>query len=420
MGTLPRDLGPHGVRIAVVLIANDGPHGERRRAAAGDGQEPLPPSPCIRELPRQQSIDGEHCEDDDGRERQVHAMLEGQVGNRHDAGSRRENEEEAQTEEAELRQLPHGPKGQEQQCQDNRPRQIDGQWRCGDRPAVVEAERIGPEAEPQIVQDDASLRTEVFPRRHPLIAEAGVAAVLAAEGAAHRRRQPGERRQEGEVERPALLDSAAPASGEERPVVEQHHQRASRGNFLGGDAAAVGQPGEHVPRPFGTLSRRRRSSQYAIEAKQKAEPHQGLEPLDEIRDAGGLQRMNGPQQGGCEGEPGGIDAGRPAVKRFGGVEDPRRTLQRFPDQQKKYHGRGGVNGDVHRVVAKDSIAMHGVVELQRIVAKRTASAGGGPESPNGGVVPNPVDIVEHVGRVQPIGEDAGDDDCQHDASIAQL
>ena len=114
--------------------------------------------------------DREHAR---GCEREIHSALGRDLrGNRQEARGRREDQAEPRPEEAERRSSAQPPDGGAEQTQHRRGRQQDG-GRCGgDRPVVVvDDQRMRPQRELQVVEDDAALGGRVVPRPEALGAE---------------------------------------------------------------------------------------------------------------------------------------------------------------------------------------------------------------------------------------------------------
>ena len=193
---------------------------------------------------------------------------------------------------------------------------------------MVHPQRSRPEAQPQVIKDDARLgagvgpggrRGEIVPGvRHPAMAQQQVGQQAPSGG-------------QGGVESPPPPQCLAEGAGQKRAVVKQHHQRRRDHDFLARHAQEAGQHGGGVPEerappigligamgligPIGSITpigragglppRARRAANHAVERQQVEQAHQRLGPLHDVGDRFGLQRMHRPEQADRRSQPGG-------------------------------------------------------------------------------------------------------------------
>ena len=104
-------------------------------------------------------------QDDERHERQIHAAFGAHLGgNRHDAGRRRERDEEPDAKETEHRPAAEGDEGHRQQRRDEHGGGQDVAERERHRPSVIEHQRPRPENETKIASDHRRLVQQVRPR----------------------------------------------------------------------------------------------------------------------------------------------------------------------------------------------------------------------------------------------------------------
>ena len=116
--------------------------------------------------PHDQPPHGHHGQHRQRRHRQIHPALGAHLGgNRHDAGGRRQRDEDPRAQEPE-----HRPPPQRHQRQDAEPHAPARRGRSrrravsGARQAVIEHERLRPHRQPQVPRDQLQLVEEIVPR----------------------------------------------------------------------------------------------------------------------------------------------------------------------------------------------------------------------------------------------------------------
>ncbi len=198
------------------------------------------------------------------------------------------------------------PEGRGQQRRDDGRRRDDLPGARRDRPGVVEAQRARPEAQPQVVQDDARLRARVFPRPGLRQAEPG-AGRRAPRIRDHQRAEDRPRRGQAQIQWPPAAKRLAERSGEEASVVQEHDDRRGRHDLFGAHAQGAGGDGRCVPSPGMPAGR---AADRAVEREQKKQPHETFCALSQIGHRFGQQGMDRPDQrhghreaGSCAAEP---------------------------------------------------------------------------------------------------------------------
>ena len=216
---------------AIVEIPAGGQDGEREDDGAGQGAGgEAPRQRTFAEEPPAQQVSARHCAGDHRRQRKVHAMFGHDLrGDRKKAGARSEDEEEPRPQKAPPRAIAKRSRRRAQQDCEGEPGGGEVNEAPGDRPAVIEHQRVREERELQIVEDDdVALSPGVVQCSY---VEPEPDRLAAGRGRHQRCGQP-PRRGEREVETPAPPYRLAERAGNERAIVEQHQQRSGRRDLL--------------------------------------------------------------------------------------------------------------------------------------------------------------------------------------------
>jgi len=161
-------------RLAVGINPSPQPARPSQRNGRGNHQRSKDCAACagvrIRagHQPGQQVVAGKDGGAHHRRERQVHAMLEIEMLDRHNARRRRQNKKKRGTQEAPLRPVPNASDRKAEQQQHGQQRRNDFHRALRDRPGRVDALPGRPKRELKVAQDYAGLRKCVAQGRHIL------------------------------------------------------------------------------------------------------------------------------------------------------------------------------------------------------------------------------------------------------------
>ena len=292
------------------------------------------------------------------REREVHALLGGDLrDDRHDARGRREEEQCAGRRERSERAAEDADRGGGDEHAHDREL---GQ-RAGERPhrlpVVDEAQRVRPDGEREVVQQHAGLRVERLERReaepepHRLPARAG----------RHDRSERKPAREERGVERAVRAQRGREAARHERAIVEQDDEREARRVLLAEDGEERGERGRRRPRRAAPL--RREDALGRRERGEREECDQELAPRARVDDRLAEERMERPERRGGE-RHGSGGAAEPAAERTAG--------ERAAQDAEQEARRQRVERDLHGVVARHVAAGERVRDREREARDRPA------------------------------------------------
>ena len=184
---------------------------------------------------------------DERGERQVHAVLEGEVPDRHDARARGEHEHERDDEEREPRLIAPCDQERRDAAHEREHREDDGDETLGRRPPVVEHEPVRPDDEREIAQHHAGLAPDELAERDVADREPGgrrrFVLLTGEEGGEDRPRG-----EEPDVEPAPLTPGSRPRPGEKHAVVEQHDDRGGHHHRLAEHAERARGDRRSVPR----------------------------------------------------------------------------------------------------------------------------------------------------------------------------
>ena len=183
-------------------------------------------------------------------------------------------------------------RGRGQQRHRDRVRQRSATHAFGRVRAVVQHQRVRPDAEPQVMDDRAELRAKIRPAAHAH-AETGRASAVAADDHQPAQQQP--RGGQGHVQAAA----AARPRGTTRPETCDRRGARSSGaetitSLLAMPSRQARNRSRHARRP---ALREPAPRMRAVERQQVEQPHQRLRPLNDVGHRLRLQRMDGPEQG---------------------------------------------------------------------------------------------------------------------------
>ena len=211
------------------------------------------------------------------------------------------------------------------------------------------------------MSDDAELRLHVDQRRDGLGSSADQRSGTRTPGHQSREHQPAGA--QADVQPPPLPKGCTKRSREEDAIVEQDDHRRDGHDLLAGHAQDGRDRGGGIPSPgmrgIGAPNDR-------IKGQKEEEAHHELGPLDDIRDALRLQRVDEPED----------RHGRRQPRRVGSIRarEPR-TRQRPADDAEQHQASQDVQGDVHGVITPDVEATQSVVDSQREIDERPATDG---------------------------------------------
>ena len=151
--------------------------------------------------------------------------------------------------------------------------------------------------------------------------------------------QPDQRRNHGQIDKPALPRDRPPRGGQEDPVVQGHHGHGRGHHLLGSHAQPEGGHRHRIP-PFCGL----RAAQDAVQADEIEQPHQRLKSLHHVRHRRRLQGMDQPDGGHGHGQI----RSRSAVASSQGIQQ-----QCPPHEIKQHQGRHEVDRQIHQVIGLD-------------------------------------------------------------------
>ena len=165
--TLRDDILPEEKLIAVIVVSLPSEDGQRETDTTQQATEDRCPALRGKGQGLGGGIDAQHDRSRDGGQRQVHAVLECQVGQRHDTGRGGQDQKEPRPQKPPCRPSPEGIAGcRKESGDDHRPRQ-DVADRPRRRPAIVQDQGVRPKHQPQVVQDYAGLAAGILKPRQP-------------------------------------------------------------------------------------------------------------------------------------------------------------------------------------------------------------------------------------------------------------